>query len=114
MSDGGNKLPEEYGRYVFHDQVQRKRLPKPVYEALRNTIDTGAPLAPDVADAVASAMKEWAIENGATHYTHWFQPMTGSTAEKHDSFLEPTGDGSAIMEFSGRQLSQHRRNTDHP
>ncbi len=105
-SGGANRLPDEYGRYVFNDQVQRQRLPKPVYQALRKTIDTGAPLAPDVADAVASAMKEWAIENGATHYTHWFQPMTGSTAEKHDSFLEPVGDGSAILEFSGRQLSQ--------
>ena len=100
------RLPEYFGRYVFNDQIQKQRLPKPVYNALRNTIKTGAPLESDVADAVASAMKDWAIEHGATHYTHWFQPMTGSTAEKHDSFMQPTDDGGAILEFSGRELSQ--------
>jgi glutamine synthetase len=100
------RIPEYYGRYVFNDRVQRERLPSPVYKALRQVIETGAPLSRDIADAVASAMKDWAIENGATHYTHWFQPMTGFTAEKHDSFLKPTGDGSAILEFSGAQLYQ--------
>jgi len=100
------RLPEYYGRYVFNDLVQRQRLPKPVYAALRRTIDTGAPLDPEVADAVAAAMKDWAIEHGATHYCHWFQPMNGATAEKHDAFLKPTDEGGALLEFSGRQLSQ--------
>jgi glutamine synthetase len=103
---GTFKLPQDFGKYVFSDTVQQQRLPKPIYQALRSTIETGAPLEPDVADAVASAMKDWALEHGATHYTHWFQPMTGFTAEKHDSFLKPTSDGSAIMEFTGAQLSQ--------
>ena len=99
-------LPEDFGKYVFNDEVQRQRLPRPIYRALRQTIETAAPLEPEVADGVAAAMKDWAIEHGATHYTHWFQPMTGATAEKHDSFLKPTDDGGALMEFSGRQLSQ--------
>src|SRR5689334_4163630 len=93
-----------YGVNVFSEEVQRARLPKPVYKALQKTIRQGAPLDPTVADAVASAMKDWAIEHGATHYTHLFQPMTGITAEKHDSFLSPDGDGGAIAEFSGREL----------
>ena len=100
------RLPDYFGRYVFNDRVQRERLPKPVYSALRKTIDTGAPLDTDVAEAVASAMKDWALEHGATHYCHWFQPMTGFTAEKHDSFLKPTDEGGALMEFTGRSLSQ--------
>lgn len=100
------RLPDYFGRYVFNDRVQRERLPKPVYSALRKTIDTGAPLDSDVAEAVASAMKDWALEHGATHYCHWFQPMTGFTAEKHDSFLKPTDEGGALMEFTGRSLSQ--------
>ena len=100
------RLPEYFGAYVFDDKVQRDRLPGPVYKALRRTIETGAELESDVADAVAAAMKDWAIERGATHYTHWFQPMTGLTAEKHDSFLQPTSDGRAILEFSGSQLVQ--------
>ncbi len=100
------KLPEDFGKYVFNDAVQRQRLPRAVFEALRRTIETGAPLTVEVADSVASAMKDWALEHGATHYTHWFQPMTGYTAEKHDSFLQPANGGMAIMEFSGRQLSQ--------
>ena len=100
------KLPRDFGKYVFNDRVQQQRLPKPVYKALRRTIDTGAPLETDVADAVAAAMRDWALEHGATHYTHWFQPMTGFTAEKHDAFLTPTADGGAIMEFTGEQLSQ--------
>jgi glutamine synthetase len=101
-----DKLPEMFGSHVFKDSVQRQRLAHPVYEALRRTIDTGALLDPSIADAVATAMKEWAIERGATHYTHWFQPMTGLTAEKHDSFIRQLPDGRAILEFSGRELIQ--------
>ncbi|MGE5754178.1 MAG: glutamine synthetase III, partial [Planctomycetaceae bacterium] len=82
----------------------RSRLPENVYKALRNTNKKGAPLDPSIADVVAAAMKEWAMERGATHYTHWFQPMTGLTAEKHDSFLTPTDAGTAITEFSGKEL----------
>ena len=97
-------LTEIYGANVFSDNVQRQRLPRTVYEALRRTIDTGAELDPRIADTVASAMKDWAIEHGATHFTHWFQPMTGLTAQKHDSFLRPMPDGRAIAEFSGKEL----------
>src|SRR5688572_12104994 len=94
-----------YGINVFNEEVQRSRLPKPAFKALQKTIKQGAPLDPNVADAVASAMKDWAIEKGATHYTHIFQPMTGITAEKHDSFLAPDGNGGgAIAEFSGKEL----------
>lgn len=93
-----------FGCLVFNEATQRERLPKKVFQALRRTIKEGAPLDPDVADAVAAAMKDWAIEKGATHFTHQFQPMTGLTAEKHDSFLVPTGDGRAIAEFSGKEL----------
>src|SRR5438093_12625107 len=82
---------EAFGSLVFNDEVQQTRLPKPVYHSLRRTMTHGLPLDVSVADAVASAMKEWAVEPGATHYTHWFQPLTGITAEKHDSFLSPTG-----------------------
>src|SRR3954465_4982136 len=82
----------------------RARLPENVYKTIRQTIKRGAPLDPSVADVVATAMKEWALERGATHYTHWFQPMPGLTAEKHDSFLAPTDNGSAIAEFSGEEL----------
>ncbi|MEE3466962.1 MAG: glutamine synthetase III [Eubacterium sp.] len=98
------KLPEEYGSLVFGDKVMRERLPKDVYKAVHKTITSGTHLELDVANSVAAAMKEWAIENGATHYTHWFQPMTGLTAEKHDSFISPEGDGTVIMEFSGKEL----------
>jgi glutamine synthetase len=93
-----------FGADVFSEAVQRERLPKPVFKALQKTIKLGAPLDPQIADAVANAMKDWAIEKGATHYTHLFYPMTGLTAEKHDSFLSPTGDGNAIVEFSGKEL----------
>lgn len=93
-----------FGANVFSESVQRERLPKPVFKALQKTIKLGAPLDPQIADAVANAMKDWAIEKGATHYTHLFYPMTGLTAEKHDSFLSPTGDGKAIVEFSGKEL----------
>jgi glutamine synthetase len=94
----------EFGSLVFDDAKQEKRLPKAVYTALRRTITHGEQLDPSVADAVASALKDWAIENGATHYTHWFQPLTGITAEKHDSFLAPVTDGRAVYEFSGKEL----------
>ena len=95
-----------FGTNVFNEEVQRQRLPKPIFKALHKTIKQGAPLDPQIADAVANAMKDWAIEKGATHYTHLFQPMTGLTAEKHDSFLSPTDDGGAINEFSGRELTK--------
>ncbi|MFZ5753498.1 MAG: glutamine synthetase III, partial [Bacillota bacterium] len=93
-----------FGANVFTDAVMRERLPKNVYKSLKKTIDEGLPLDPSVAEVVASAMKDWAIERGATHFTHWFQPMTGFTAEKHDSFISPTADGKVIMEFSGKEL----------
>ncbi len=102
----GHSLSESYGRFVFNDSVQRQRLPETVYKALRQTIDSGTRLDLNIADEVARAMKTWAVELGATHYTHWFQPMTGLTAEKHDSFLKPAADGSAILDFSGKQLAQ--------
>lgn len=97
-------IKDLYGENVFSEAIQRERLPKPVFEALQKTIKLGSPLDPAIADAVATAMKDWAIEKGATHFTHLFQPMTGLTAEKHDSFLKPTGDGRAIVEFSGKEL----------
>jgi glutamine synthetase len=100
----GPRATEAFGSLVFNDEVQQTRLPKPVYHALRRTMTHGEALDVSVADAVASAMKEWAVEHGATHYTHWFQPLTGITAEKHDSFLSPTGDGKAVAEFSGKEL----------
>jgi glutamine synthetase len=100
------KLTEVFGSNVFSDKVMKERLPKEIYRALRETIEKDIPLRPDVADVVANAMKDWAIEKGATHYTHWFQPLTGITAEKHDSFISPASDGSVIMEFSGKQLIQ--------
>ena len=99
-----SRAAESFGSLVFSDAVQQTRLPKPAYHALRRTITHGEALDHSVADAVASAMKEWAVEHGATHYTHWFQPLTGITAEKHDSFLSPTGDGKAVAEFSGKEL----------
>ncbi len=97
---------QQYGRDVFSEKVMRERLPKDVFKKLLRTIRLGAPLDHSIADTVANAMKDWAIENGATHYTHWFAPLTGSTAEKHDSFLTPDGSGGAIMEFSGGALVQ--------
>lgn len=99
-----SKIPEMYGSLVFSEKVMRDKLPQDVYKALKKTIGQGSHLELDVANAVAIAMKEWAVENGATHFTHWFQPMTGFTAEKHDSFISPTGDGQVIMEFSGKEL----------
>src|SRR3954468_19842491 len=95
-----------FGANVFSPSVQRQRVPSELFKRLQETLDEGRPLDPILADAVASAMKEWAMEKGATHFTHWFQPLTGSTAEKHDSFYGPTGDGAAIAEFSGKELIQ--------
>jgi glutamine synthetase len=95
---------EIFGSHVFNDSIMRERLPKNTYNILRKTIDRGSPLDPVVAEVVANAMKDWALENGATHFTHWFQPMNGMTAEKHDSFISPTSDGKVIMEFSGKEL----------
>ena len=100
------ELTEVFGSNVFNDKVMKERLPKQVYKALRETIEKDLPLRLEVAEVVANAMKDWALEKGATHYTHWFQPLTGITAEKHDSFISPTGDGGVIVEFSGKQLIQ--------
>lgn len=98
------KMTEMFGIDVFSDQVMRERLPRKVYESLKATIMTGSDLDKNIADVVAAVMKDWAIERGATHFAHWFQPMTGTTAEKHESFLMPTGDGRALIEFSGKNL----------
>ena len=99
-------VPELYGSLVFNDKVMRERLPKDIYKAVHKTIQNGSHLELDVANTVAATMKEWALELGATHFTHWFQPMTGLTAEKHDSFISPTENGGVIMEFSGKELVQ--------
>ncbi len=99
-----SRIPELFGSMVFGDPVMRQRLPKETYRALRKTIELGKRLDPNAANVIANAMKDWAVEKGATHFTHWFQPMTGITAEKHDSFISPDGDNSVIMEFSGREL----------
>ena len=97
-------IPNLFGSLVFNDNVMKARLPKETYKALKNCIKAGKSLDLDVANVVANAMKDWAIEKGATHFTHWFQPMTGVTAEKHDSFIYPDKDGNIIMEFSGKEL----------
>lgn len=99
-------ITEVFGSNVFNIKTMKERLPKDTFKALKKTIDQGAPLTIEVANVVANAMKDWAIEKGATHYTHWFQPLTGTTAEKHDSFIAPTADGGVVMEFSGKQLIQ--------
>ena len=99
-----SKVQEVFGSMVFNQKVMQERLPKDTYKALKKTIEDGTPLNLEVANQVAHAMKEWAIEKGATHYTHWFQPLTGITAEKHDSFIVPTDDGGVIMSFSGKEL----------
>ena len=101
-----SNVPELFGSNVFNENVMKERLPKAVYKALKKTIQSGNPLDPSLAESVAVAMKDWAIQKGVTHYTHWFQPLTGFTAEKHDSFIEPTEGGNVIMEFSGRNLIQ--------
>ena len=103
-SENRKSVPELFGSSVFNDDVMQERLPKDVYKSLRKTIDEGKDLDLTVANAVASAMKDWAVEKGATHYTHWFQPLNGITAEKHDSFISPTSDGRVIMQFSGKEL----------
>ena len=96
-------VPELFGSMVFNDRVMKERLPKDTYRALKRTMEIGKKLDPTVAGVVANAMKDWAIEKGATHFTHWFQPMTGITAEKHDSFISPAPDGGVIMDFSGKE-----------
>ncbi len=98
------KITDYFGSMVFDDRVMKAKLPEKIYKSLKETIDKGTPLDSTVADSVAAAMKDWAIEHGATHYTHWFQPLTGLTAEKHDSFITPAPDGRVIMEFSGKEL----------
>ena len=103
-SETRKSIPELFGSSVFNDDVMQERLPKDVYKSLRKTIDEGKDLDLNVANAVANAMKDWAVEKGATHYTHWFQPLNGVTAEKHDSFISPTSDGRVIMQFSGKEL----------
>ena len=97
-------VEEMFGSLVFNDRVMRQRLPKETYAALHRTIAEGRSLDMEVASVVANTMKDWAIEKGATHFTHWFQPMTGVTAEKHDAFLSPMEGGGVIMEFSGKEL----------
>ena len=97
-------VPEYFGSRVFDDRVMKANLSAEVYQSLKKTIDEGAKLNLGVANAVAAAMKDWAVAQGATHFTHWFQPLTGITAEKHDSFITPSPDGGVIMEFSGREL----------
>ncbi len=104
MMEKEQRIPELYGSLVFNDKVMRDKLPKDIYKALRKTIENNTHLELDVANSVAVAMKEWAVDNGATHFTHWFQPMTGFTAEKHDSFITPVGNGEVIMDFSGKEL----------
>ena len=104
MSDGGFNMPDFFGCMVFNESVMQSRLPREVYQAWKKTITQQKCLELDVANVVANAMKDWAVEKGATHFTHWFQPMTGITAEKHESFIVPTGDGRALMEFSGSSL----------
>ena len=101
-----DKVTEEYGSLLFTDQVMQERLPKPTYKELRQVIDEGKPLDLDIANEVAHAMKEWALEKGATHFAHWFQPLTGITSEKHDSFITPKSDGTVLMSFSGKELVQ--------
>ena len=101
-----DKISESFGKMVFSEAVMKQRLPKEAYDVLLNTTKAGHHLNPAVADVVANAMKDWAIEKGATHYTHWFQPLTGITAEKHDAFIKPAEDGKVIMEFSGKELIQ--------
>ena len=101
-----DKLSNVFGENVFNDAVMRARLPKATYKALKKTIEEGKPLDLDTANVIAHEMKEWAVEKGATHFTHWFQPLTGVTAEKHDAFLNPMDDGTAILSFSGKELIQ--------
>ena len=98
------RVPQLFGSMVFNDHAMRERLPRETYKALQRTIQLGKSLDESIANVVANAMKDWALERGATHFTHWFQPMTGITAEKHDGFIVPDGTGGAIMEFRGKEL----------
>ena len=100
-----NKISEIFGSMVFNDAVMKEKLPKDAYTALKQHISDGTDLEPGVANVIASAMKDWALSKGATHFTHWFQPMTGVTAEKHDSFMTPDNEGGVLMNFSGKELS---------
>ena len=100
----GQSVPEIFGSKVFDDRVMRARLSADVYSSLRRTIDENTDLEESIAEAVAKEMRDWAVEQGATHFTHWFQPLTGVTAEKHDSFITPSPDGGVIMEFGGKEL----------
>ena len=97
-------VPSMFGSLVFNDRVMQSKLPKDVYKSLKRVMMQGESLPPDIADTVAAALKDWATEHGATHFTHWFQPMTGITAEKHDGFIVPDGKGGVIMDFSGKEL----------
>jgi glutamine synthetase len=106
MSNPSESIPKLFGSNVFNDIVMRERLPKDVYKSLKKSLEKNETLDPSIANVIANAMKDWAIEKGATHYCHWFQPMTGATAEKHDSFISPTSQGTTIMEFSGKELYQ--------
>ena len=101
-------LTEIFGSNVFNEKVMKERLPKDIFKSLKETIEKDIPLRPDVADVVANAMKDWALEKGATHYTHWFQPLTGITAEKHDSFISPASDGSIIAGIFGKAADPGR------
>ena len=107
-------VSDYFGSLVFDDRVMRAKLPSDVYASLKRTIDEGASLDTHVADAVATAMRDWAVEHGATHFTHWFQPLTGVTAEKHDGFIAPSPDGGVIMEFSGKELIQGEPDASSP
>ena len=97
-----DKVSQEFGSLLFTDADMQERLPRPTYKKLRSVIQDGKPLDLDIANEVAHAMKEWALEKGATHFTHWFQPLTGITSEKHDSFMTPQGNGTILMSFSGK------------
>ena len=104
MNERADALINSYASAVFNDSAMRKYLPGETYKQLKKTIDNGKPLDSSLADIVANGLKRWALDQGATHYTHWFQPMTGFTAEKHDSFINPQNDGSILMSFSGKEL----------
>lgn len=104
METAAMNIPDMFGSMVFNDAAMKSKLPKDVYMKLKETIDSGVALDPTVADVVANAMMDWAMEKGATHFSHWFQPMTGITAEKHDSFITPVPGGKVMMDFSGKEL----------
>ena len=104
MNEKQENMIRMYASKVFNDSAMRMYLPGDTYKQLKKTIDLGRPLEPQLADIVANGLKRWALDLGATHYTHWFQPMTGATAEKHDSFINPQQDGGVIMSFSGKEL----------